>query len=75
MKGFGVNGILNHICDFDMEGKVTRKLLYLSLNLFFKMLLFHVDFLIFGAIVLVILSSGWFRIGVCSSISVREIVK
>ena len=58
-------------------GNVTRKLQSLSLDLFFKILLFQVAFLIFFSITTCFswLSSGWFVIAVCGSISVREWVK
>ena len=53
-----------------------RKLLSLSLDLFFKILLVLVTFLIFFSIAIFspLLSSGWFVIAVCGSISVREVV-
>ena len=59
-----------------LEENITRKLLSLSLDLFFKILLFHVTFLIFFlSLSFFILSSGWFVIAICGSISVRELVK
>ena len=52
---------------------ITRKLLSLSLDLFFKILLFQVSFLtlFFYSCLFSLLSSGWFVIAVCGSISVQ----
>ena len=59
-----------------LEENVARKLLSLSLDLFFKIFLFHVAFLIFffHRYLFSLLSSGWFVLAVCGFISARELV-
>ena len=53
-----------------LEENITRKLLLLPLDLFFKILLFQVT--LFS---IAIFSSGWFVIAGCGCISVRELMK
>ena len=60
-----------------MEESITRKLLFQSLDLFFKILLFQVAFLVFFfcCYILFLLSSGCFVNAVCGFIPVKELVK
>ena len=62
-----------------LEENVIRKLLSLSLELFFKILLFQVAFLIFFFKAIFLFNFFWlvgcFVIAVCGFISVRELVK
>ena len=59
-----------------LEENTTIKLLSLSLDLFLKILFIQVPFHIFCFItILSLLSSGWFVIAICGSVSARELVK
>ena len=58
----------------DLAGQ-KRKIQHVSSDLFFKILLFQVAFLLFYHYHFSLLSSGWFVIAVCSSISIRGLVK
>ena len=67
---------LNSSLGFAGGRKHYQKLLFPSLDLFFKILLFQVTFqVIFYHYFFSLRSSGWFVIAVCGSISVRELVK